>query len=108
MADAGNISSSQIVATLGSLYTKGAKPAQYSNNGFAGYSHLTRTNESLMSNPNLYSNNRSSPHDYHCQTRVLACDVVNGPNVHPSVNVHNYGAVYGDCNNCHYMERKEL
>ena len=108
MADAGSMSSSQIVATLGNLYTKGSRPANFSNDGLAGYNVLQGENETLYTNPDLYNDNRTMPYNYNCQTRVLSCDVVNGPNVVPGVNLHNYAYVYGDCNNCSYKERKEM
>lgn len=108
MADAGSMSSSQIVATVGNLFTKGSRPANFSNDGLVGYNVLQNENQTLYGNPNLYEDNRTMPYNFNCQTRVLKCNMVNGPNVAPNVNLHNYAAVYGDCNNCGYVERKEM
>lgn len=108
MADSSNNSSSQISATLGNLFTKGGRPANFSNQGLSGYGLLAEANQTIYDRPNLYRDNRTMPYNYNCQTRVLKCNVVNGPNVDPNVNVHTYGAVYGDCDNCRYVERVEM
>jgi hypothetical protein len=108
MADIGSASSSQIASTVGNLFTKGSRPANFTNAGLVGYGNLAESNETIFERPSLYTDNKTMPYNYNCQTRVLACNVVNGPNVAPSVNVHAYGAVYGDCNNCSYKERVEM